>query len=151
MIGPLRAVGLRSLSLVQALGQMGVFGTQLLGCGVTPPYRLRRYLDELYNIGVLSIPIVCTSGAAVGLVLGLQGYHTLSRFGAEEVLGTLVGLTLIRELGPVLTGLLVTGRAGSAIAAELGSMVVTDQLDGLRMLSVDPVHFVAMPKALDRV
>jgi phospholipid/cholesterol/gamma-HCH transport system permease protein len=81
-------------------------------------------------------------------VLGLQGYNTLSRFGAAESLGTVVGLSLIRELGPVLTSLLVTGRAGSAIAAELGAMVATQQLDGLRMLSIDPVHFVAAPKAL---
>ena len=83
----------------------------------------------------------------MGLALGLQGYNTLTRFGAEESLGALVGLSLIRELGPVLTALLVTGRAGSAIASEIGSMVATEQLDGLRMMSVDPVDFVAAPKA----
>jgi phospholipid/cholesterol/gamma-HCH transport system permease protein len=82
------------------------------------------------------------------MVLGLQGYNTLVRFGAEESLGAVVGLSLIRELGPVLTALLTTGRAGSATAAEIGSMVVTEQLDGLRMMSVDPLHFVVMPRAL---
>jgi phospholipid/cholesterol/gamma-HCH transport system permease protein len=84
----------------------------------------------------------------VGLVLGLQLYNTLSRFGAEESLGTAVGLSLIRELGPVLTGLLVTGRAGSATTAEIGAMKATEQLDGLRMMAVDPVHFVVMPRAI---
>jgi phospholipid/cholesterol/gamma-HCH transport system permease protein len=90
-------------------------------------------------------------GTAVGAVLGLQGYNTLSRFGAAESLGAVVGLSLIRELGPVLTALLATGRAGSATAAEIGSMVASEQLDGLRMMSVDPVHFVVTPKALAMV
>jgi phospholipid/cholesterol/gamma-HCH transport system permease protein len=130
------------------LGQLANFGGQLVRATVLPPFRLRRVLDEVWSVGVLSLAIVCVSGAAVGMVLGLQGYNTLSRFGAAESLGTVVGLSLIRELGPVLTSLLVTGRAGSAIAAELGAMVATQQLDGLRMLSIDPVHFVAAPKAL---
>jgi phospholipid/cholesterol/gamma-HCH transport system permease protein len=82
------------------------------------------------------------------MVLGLQGYNTLVRFGAESSLGAVVGLTLIRELGPVLTGLLVTGRAGSAATAEIGAMVATEQIDGLRMMSIDPIHFVVMPKAI---
>jgi phospholipid/cholesterol/gamma-HCH transport system permease protein len=82
------------------------------------------------------------------MVLGLQGYNTLARFGATNSLGAVVGLSLIRELGPVLTALLATGRAGSATAAEIGTMVATEQLDGLRMMSVDPVHYVVMPKAL---
>jgi len=82
------------------------------------------------------------------MVLGLQFYLVLARFGSEESLGGVVGLALVRELGPVLTALLVTGRAGSAVAAEIGTMVVTEELDGLRMLSIDPLHFVVMPKAL---
>jgi len=82
------------------------------------------------------------------MVLGLQGYHTLVRFGAEHSLGALVGLTLIRELGPVLAALLVTGRAGSAVAAEIGAMVATEQLDGLRMLSINPIDLIAAPRAV---
>ncbi|HVN85967.1 MAG TPA: MlaE family lipid ABC transporter permease subunit, partial [Candidatus Binatia bacterium] len=85
---------------------------------------------------------------AVGMVLGLQGYNTLVRFGAENSLGAVVGLSLIRELGPVLTALLATGRAGSATAAEIGTMVATEQLDGLRMMSINPIHLVVMPKTL---
>jgi phospholipid/cholesterol/gamma-HCH transport system permease protein len=97
---------------------------------------------------VLSLVIISVSGLAVGMVLGLQGYNTLVRFGAEEALGSVVGLSLVRELGPVLTALLATGRAGSATTAEIGTMVATEQLDGLRMMSVDPVDYVIGPRAL---
>jgi len=146
--GLVASLGFRGVLLIARLGQIGVFGARLVAATFSPPFRFRRILDEMWSVGVLSLAIVCVSGGAVGMVLGLQGYNTLSRFGAEESLGTVVGLSLIRELGPVLTALLVTGRAGSAIAAEIGAMVATQQLDGLRMLSIDPVHFVAAPKAL---
>jgi phospholipid/cholesterol/gamma-HCH transport system permease protein len=146
-LNAIQRLGLRTLRVVQTFGQMGVFGLRLISAAFSRPLRFRRLLDEIFNVGVLSLPIVCTCGAAVGLALGLQGYNTLTRFGAAESLGTMVGLSLIRELGPVLTALLVTGRAGSAIASEIGSMVATEQLDGLRMMSVDPVDFVASPKA----
>jgi phospholipid/cholesterol/gamma-HCH transport system permease protein len=112
------------------------------------PFRIRRLLADVFDAGVLSLPVVCLSGVVVGGTLSLLGYTTLVRFGAEEALGTLVGLSVIRELGPVLTALLVTGRAGSAFAAEIATMVTTEQLDGLRMMSVDPVDFVVSPKAL---
>jgi phospholipid/cholesterol/gamma-HCH transport system permease protein len=116
-----------------------------------PPVRFGRYVDEVYKLGVLSLIIICLCGVTVGAVLGLQGYNTLVRFGAADSLGAVVGLSLIRELAPVLTALLVTGRAGSATTAEIGTMVVTEQLDGLRMMSVDPIHYVVTPKALAMV
>lgn len=144
----IRHVGHRSLALVSELGRLARFGGGILRAAASPPVRFGRVVQEIFDIGVLSLVIVCISGAAVGMVLGLQGYNTLIRFGAEESLGALVGLSLVRELGPVLTGLLVTGRAGSAMAAEIATMVATEQLDGLRMMSVDPVHLVAMPKAV---
>jgi phospholipid/cholesterol/gamma-HCH transport system permease protein len=143
-----RDVGWRTVDNVHGLGGIAVFGSRLVYETLVPPYRLRRVVDELYNCGVLSLAIICASGTAVGLVLALQGYNTLVRFGAEQSVGAVVGLSLIRELGPVLTALLVTGRAGSAVAAEIGAMVATEQLDGLRMMSVDPVDFVTQPKAL---
>jgi phospholipid/cholesterol/gamma-HCH transport system permease protein len=115
---------------------------------VRKPYRLRRLVNEIFDSGVLSLAIVCLSGATVGAVLGLQGYNTLSRFGATGALGAVVGLSLVRELGPVVAALLVTGRAGSAMAAEIASMVTTGQIDGLRMMSIDPGDFVVAPKAL---
>ena len=148
MVGAVRRVGFRTVSVVAAFGRIAVFTAEILRHLVTPPFRFRLLLGEVYDSGVLSLAIVLGSGLAVGAVLGLQGYNTLVRFGAEESLGAVVGLSLVRELGPVLTGLLVTGRAGSATAAEIASMVATEQLDGLRMMSIDPVDRVATPKAL---
>jgi phospholipid/cholesterol/gamma-HCH transport system permease protein len=142
------ALGASALRLVEGLGRMTVFFWAMVRALFRPPLRPRTLLREIYDVGVLSVALVCGAGFAVGMVLGLQGHHTLVRFGAEQALGTMVGLSLIRELGPVLTGLLVTGRAGSAMTAEIGAMVVTEQLDGLRMMSVDPVHYVVMPKGL---
>ena len=147
-LAPIEALGFRSIRYVATAGRMAVFLGQILRAVVTPPTRLRRLVNEVYDSGVLSLLIVCGSGIAVGAVLGLQGYNTLIRFGAENSLGSVVGFALVRELGPVLTGLLVTGRGGSAMAAEIASMVATEQLDGLRMLSIDPVHLVVAPKAL---
>jgi phospholipid/cholesterol/gamma-HCH transport system permease protein len=141
-------LGLRTLLAIQNLGLLAVFIGNVLRTAALPPYRFHRFVNELFDVGVLSLSIVCLSGLAVGAVLGLQGYDTLVRFGAEANVGAMVGLSLVKELGPVLTALLVTGRAGSAVAAEIASMVTTEQLDGLRMMSIDPVDFVVAPKAL---
>ena len=144
----IRNLGFLTVSLVAHLGRGATFGASIASHALRPPWRLRRLVNEVFDVGVLSLAIVCLSGLTVGGVLGLQGYTTLSRFGAEASLGAVVGLSLVRELGPVLTALLVTGRAGSAMAAEIASMVTTEQLDGLRMMSIDPVGFVVKPKAL---
>jgi phospholipid/cholesterol/gamma-HCH transport system permease protein len=141
-------LGFKSLAFVETLGLIATFGVRLVRSGIVPPLRIRRFVNEVYDVGVLSLSIVCLCGFAVGAVLGLQGYDTLVRFGAEANVGAMVGLSLVRELGPVLTALLVVGRAGSAVAAEIATMVTTEQLDGLRMMSVDPVDFVVSPKAL---
>ncbi len=133
---------------LMGMGQTAVFGVVVLRSLFVPPLRGRAIVAAIYDSGVLSLALICASGLTVGFVLGLQLYYTLSRFGAESSLGTAVGLALIRELGPVLTGLLVTGRAGSATCAEIGSMKATDQLDGLRMMAIDPIHFVVMPRAI---
>ena len=115
--GPIQTLGLRSLSLVLHLGRIAVFFCQVLRALVLPRYRVRRFVNESFDAGVLSLPIICLSGLTVGAVLGLQGYYNLARFGAEGSLGAVVGLSLVRELGPVLTALLFTGRAASAMAA----------------------------------
>jgi len=141
-------LGFGTLGLVGHLGRVALFLGHIGRVAVKRPYRIRRLVNEVFDSGVLSLAIVCLSGATVGAVLGLQGYTTLSRFGATGSLGAVVGLSLVRELGPVLTALLVTGRAGSAMAAEIASMVTTGQIDGLRMMSIDPVDFVIAPKAL---
>lgn len=141
-------LGRRMRRFVLELGELACFAATIVRAVATPPVRARVFLTEVYKLGVLSIVIIGVSGFAVGMVLGLQGYNTLVRFGATTSLGAVVGLSLIRELGPVLTALLTTGRAGSATAAEIGTMVATEQLDGLRMMSVDPMHYVVTPRAL---
>jgi phospholipid/cholesterol/gamma-HCH transport system permease protein len=145
---PIQDLGFWVLRVLDDLGKLAVFTAQILAALVTPPVRFRAFVTEIFKLGVLSLIIICVSGVAVGMVLGLQGYNTLVRFGAEQSLGAVVGLSLIRELGPVLTALLTTGRAGSATAAEIGTMVATEQLNGLRMMSINPVHLVVTPKAM---
>jgi len=150
MLAMVQALGYRCTETAAGFGRQAFFAAHIFSSCLAR-LRLRRMIDEFYAIGVLSLVIVGVSGGAVGMVLGLQGYTNLVRFGAAEGLGAAVGLILIRELGPVLTSLLVTGRAGSSIAAELGEMVATEQIDGLRMMSVNPIGFVVAPKAIAMV
>src|SRR4029078_2096438 len=142
VLQPVQDLGFWVLRFVDDLGKLAIFTAQILGSLFTPPVRARAFVTEVFKLGVLSLIIICVCGLAVGMVLGLQGYNTLVRFGAAESLGAVVALSLVLELGPVLTALLATGRAGSATAAEIGTMVATEQLDGLRMMSVDPVDYV---------
>ncbi|MFT4570141.1 MAG: phospholipid/cholesterol/gamma-HCH transport system permease protein [Hyphomicrobiaceae bacterium] len=147
MIRFVAAIGASVLNAIAELGAIARFGGSIVVTCLKPPYRGGLFVDELLKSGVMSLLIIGVSGVAVGMVLGLQGYNTLVRFGAEESLGAVVGLTIIRELGPVLTALLTTGRAGSATTAEIGTMVATSQLDGLRMMSVSPMDYVVRPRA----
>jgi phospholipid/cholesterol/gamma-HCH transport system permease protein len=147
MIGAISRLGRTTTGVSEELGRLAVFAGAILLVTLRPPLRFGEFWRELYKIGVLSILIICVSGIAVGMVLSLQGYTTLVRFGAENSLGAVVGLSLIRELGPVLTALLATGRAGSSVTAEIGTMKATEQLDGLRMMAIDPVDYVVRPKA----
>lgn len=108
--------------------------------------RFRLTLREVYFAGVLSLVIILVSGLFVGMVLGLQGYHTLQRYGSSEALGVLVALSLVRELGPVVAGLLFASRAGSAITAEIGLMKATEQISAMEMMAVDPIARVVAPR-----
>jgi len=108
--------------------------------------RPRLLIRQLYYIGVLSVLLIGLSGFFVGMVLGLQGFYTLSQFGAEASLGVMVAASLVRELGPVVTALLFAGRAGSALTAEIGLMKATEQLSGLEMMAVNPVRRVLTPR-----
>jgi phospholipid/cholesterol/gamma-HCH transport system permease protein len=101
---------------------------------------------QLYYVGVLSLVIVVISGLFIGMVLGLQGYNTLAKFGALQQLGQLIALSVVRELGPVVTALLFAGRAGSALTAEIGLMKTTEQLSSMEMMAVDPVRYVIAPR-----
>jgi len=140
----IRELGFRSLAVVAHLGQLLLFLVSILRASLLPPWRPRRWLEEIWGQGVLSLVIICVSGLAVGMVLGLQGYNTLVRFGAEGSLGAVVGLSLIRELGPVLAALLVTGRAGSAI----GVMRVTEELDAMRVMGISHGFRLILPKVI---
>jgi phospholipid/cholesterol/gamma-HCH transport system permease protein len=108
--------------------------------------RPRLVIAQVYSVGVLTLMIIVVSGLFVGMVLGLQGYNTLVDFGAEESLGVVVALSLVRELGPVVAALLFAGRAGSALTAEIGLMKATEQLSGMEMMAVDPVKRVIVPR-----
>jgi len=108
--------------------------------------RIGLVIQQMFSIGVLSLVIILVSGLFVGMVLGLQGYNTLVDFGAEESLGVVVALSLVRELGPVVTALLFAGRAGSALTAEIGLMKATEQLSGMEMMAVDPMKRVIAPR-----
>ena len=113
-----------------------------------PPFRLQRVLRQIHFIGWRSLLVVVLTGVFSGMVLGLQGYYTLNRFGATAMLGPAVALSLIREIGPVLCALVVTGRAGSAIAAEIGIMRITDQIDALTVMALKPIKFLITPNIL---
>jgi phospholipid/cholesterol/gamma-HCH transport system permease protein len=127
---------------------MTLFLLEGLGLALVPPFRFRRLLQELYLIGVRSIPIILLTAAFTGMVLALQGYYTLRQYGSEGALGAAVALSLIREMGPVLTGIMVSARAGSAVTAEIGIMRITEQLDALDTMAVSPMQYVVMPKLL---
>lgn len=115
---------------------------------VTPPFYARDVVQQLDIIGIGSLTVVVLTGLFTGMVLALQSGTTLDQFGARSVVGRLVSASMVRELGPVLTALMVTGRVGSGIAAELGSMVVTDQIAALRALGTDPIRKLVVPRVI---
>lgn len=135
-------------NLLAGLGRAQFFLLTLLASIPGALLRPRLIVQQMYTLGVLSLIIIVISGSFVGMVLGLQGYRTLVRFGAEESLGVFVALVIVRELGPVVTALLFAGRAGSALAAEIGLMKATDQLSAMEMMAVDPVRRILAPRFL---
>jgi phospholipid/cholesterol/gamma-HCH transport system permease protein len=115
---------------------------------VTPPFYMRDIIDQFEAIGVGSLTVVLLTGMFTGMVLALQSGITLDQFGARSMVGRLVSASMVKELGPVLTGLMVAGRVGSGIAAELGSMMVTEQIAALRALGTDPIRKLVLPRIL---
>ena len=142
----LERVGAGVNSIVLRLGFAARFLAYLVVHSRTALGRFHLTIAQIYFAGVLSLVIILVSGLFVGMVLGLQGYDTLQRFGASESLGVLVALSLVRELGPVVAGLLFASRAGSAITAEIGLMKATEQLSAMEMMAVDPVARVVAPR-----
>ncbi len=141
-------------SLIESLVGLGSIVRFLVRLLVHSPRALLRsdlIAQQIYNSGALSLVIIMLSGLFVGMVLGLQGFQLLQRFGSEEALGTAAAIGLVKELGPVVTALLFAGRAGSALASELGLMRATDQISAMEMMAVDPIGRVCVPRFLGGV
>ena len=131
---------------MEAAGEMGVLLFDLARWLPRRPWRLRNLLRQIEVVGVNSTFVVLLTGLFTGMVLALQSYNGFARFGAESLVGTVVALSVLRELGPVLAGLMVTARAGSLMAAELGTMRVTEQIDALYTMAVNPTHYLLVPR-----
>lgn len=148
MLSVPRHIGQLALSLVQEMGRMLLFIVYALYMIVRFPGKPVHVLKQVNFIGAKSFFVIFLTASFTGMVLGLQGYYTLTKFGSEGMLGSVVALSLIRELGPVLSALMVTGRAGSAIAAEIGIMRITEQIDALEAMALEPFKYLVSPKIL---
>ena len=144
----LNLIGLWVLKLLEESGKVMILFFRTLGLIFRPPLDLRGLLRQIERVGVNSIPVVLITGAFTGMVLALQSYTGFKRFNAEAFVGTVVALSMTRELGPVLSGLMVSGRVGSAMAAELGTMQVTEQIDALYTLATNPIKYLIVPRFL---
>ncbi len=141
-------LGALVIDSVTAMGNFVIFLIGALFYMIVPPYKPRLAIRQVRIIGADSLLLIALIGTFTGMVLGLQGYNTLRRFGSEGALGTVVALVLVRELGPVLAALMVTARAGSAMAAEIGSMQATEQVDALAVMAINPVQYLVAPRVL---
>lgn len=146
MIAYVRQFGRRGLQFIKAFGRSGWF---LLTAIIRKPdikHGFPCLIQQIFNEGVLSLIIIIVSALFIGMVVGLQGYSTLEKFGTTSALGQLLALSITRELGPVITALLFAGRAGSALTAEIGLMKTTEQLSSMEMMAVDPLHRIISPR-----
>jgi phospholipid/cholesterol/gamma-HCH transport system permease protein len=142
------AIGRVIIDFISEMGQtLLLFATTLVWL-VRPPFRLKITFKQMERVGIDSLPVILITATFTGLVLALQSYTGFKRFNAESMVGTVVALSMTRELGPVLTGLIVAGRVGSSMAAELGTMKVTEQIDALYTLATDPVKYLIVPRFL---
>ncbi len=148
IVSRIERLGAYVIDGLTSLGDFIIFLAASLFYGLQPPYKVRLLIRQMRFIGAESFFLVGLIGLFTGMVLGLQGYNTLSRFGSEGALGTVVALVLVRELGPVLAALMVAARAGSAMAAELGSMQATEQIDALSVMAINPVQYLVSPRVL---
>jgi phospholipid/cholesterol/gamma-HCH transport system permease protein len=145
VLDSLQGLGRFGLGALSALGRFGVFLGQGLRWSVVPPFKARQALQRIWFVGLRSMSVILLTGAFTGMVLGLQGMLMLERVGSEAFVGPLVAIALVRELGPVLAALMVTGRAGSALAAELGVMRITEQIDALTVMAINPMRYLVVP------
>ena len=148
MIARVSTVGSWTINKLEAWGRSWIFLFQTLVAIFRPPFRFSLFINQMYQIGANSSLVIGLIGAFTGAVLAVQAEYTLSKFGATGFTGSALALSLIRELGPVLTALMVIGRAGSAITAEIGIMKITEQIDALRSMAVDPMKYLMAPRVL---
>ncbi|MFH2046195.1 MAG: ABC transporter permease [Pseudomonadota bacterium] len=146
LINPITALGKWIIFIVQEMGRIAIFFFKSFYLMFSRPFQIKKILQQIHFIGAKSVFVICLTGAFTGMVLGLQGYHTLVKFGSSGFLGAVVALSLIRELGPVLAAIMVTGRAGSAIAAEVGIMRISEEIDALDTMDINPLRFLVSPK-----
>ena len=147
-MNPLALIGRVVLAFLQTIGDITLFAGRAIGHGLVRPYYPRAILRQMVDIGYYSLPVVGLTAIFTGMVLALQSYTGFSRFEAESAVATIVVLSMTRELGPVLAGLMVAGRVGASIAAELGTMRVTEQIDALSTLATDPYKYLVAPRLL---
>lgn len=146
LLNGIARLGHHGLTIIASLGRAGQFLWRALVGVPSPRTGLPLLIKQIWSIGVLSLVIIIVSGLFIGMVLALQGYTILSDYGSEQAVGQMIALTLLRELGPVVTALLFAGRAGSALTAEIGLMKATEQLSSLEMMGVDPLRRVMAPR-----
>ncbi len=147
-LNPFSWIGEYAIRFVEESGKIMILFSQILSWIFRPPLEGRVILNQMQEVGVRSFPVVMITAAFTGMVLALQSFTGFKRFGAESMVGTVVALSVTRELGPVLTGLMVSGRVGSAMAAELGTMRVTEQIDALYTLATNPIKYLIVPRFL---
>ena len=145
---PFEALGRRAIDVVLSLGRFGTFLGEALLTMFTTPLKVGAFLGRVHFIGFKSLLVIVLTGAFTGMVLALQLYVTLTRFGSEAWLGPALAISLLRELGPVLSALMVTGRAGSALTAEIGIMRITEQIDALMVMALNPMRYLVTPSLL---
>lgn len=147
----LEAIGRALLHLLEELGRFFQMMGQTVAWAIRPPYDVPELFRQMVRVGVASIPVVFLTTLFTGMVMALQTFHGFARFHAEGFVGSVVALSLTRELAPVLTALMVTGRVGSAMAAELGTMRVTEQIDALTALGTEPIQYLVVPRVASSI
>lgn len=146
IINKIEKTGAWFIELIIKIGKAGLLIKSIITKNISIKKNIRAYIKQIYFIGVLSLGIIIISGLFIGMVVGIQGYYILKNYGAEQVIGQMTSLTIIRELGPVISALLFTGRTGTAITAEIGLMECTEQLSSIEMMGIDSIKKIIAPR-----
>ncbi|KJR42879.1 ABC transporter permease [Candidatus Magnetoovum chiemensis] len=147
-VDSIRNIGDSFLSFISRVGAAGIFMYNCMAFTIIPPFKWKPFIRQLWFQGYMSISVILMTGAFAGMVLALQFFYTLRKFGAESLLGPAIAISLIRELGPVFTALMITGRAGSAITSEIGIMRISEQIDAIYVMALNPYKYVVVPNFL---